>query len=110
MAQRIPQVADGVLRAHVGMAEGEIVVGTAAWRDWLDAPTTRSFAFGSPAGHFTARKERRQRGGAYWVAYRRRPGMLRKLYLGKAEELTLDRLRAAAALAADAPHATPPAG
>ena len=65
-------------------------------------PTTppRSFSFRSPAGAYTARKERRQRGGAYWVAYRTAAGRQHKVYLGKAEELTPERLdEAAAALA-----------
>jgi LuxR family maltose regulon positive regulatory protein len=108
MTQRIPQVARGVLRVQDGTAGGEIAVGSAAWRDWLDAPTTRSFAFSDPAGSFTARKERRQRGGAYWVAYRRQAGTLRKRYLGKPEELTLDQLRAAATSLASSEAPTAP--
>ena len=36
----------------------------------------------------TVRKERRTRGGQYWVAYRRAAGVVRKIYLGRSAELT----------------------
>jgi hypothetical protein len=47
----------------------------------------------------------------YWKAYRTSHGTLHRVYLGKAQDLTLDRLnRAAASLAvASAPPASPPA-
>jgi len=52
-------------------------------------------------------------GGEYWVAYRRHGGRLRKAYLGKTEDLTLERLNAAAALlgnsAGDASKSATPA-
>src|SRR5215469_3607602 len=72
-------------------------VGTPAWYAWLH--TARSFAFRSVVGTFTARKEpaSNKRGGGYWRAYRKRAGTLHRVYLGKAEELTLDRLNAIAA-------------
>lgn len=56
-----------------------------------------TFTFTGPAGHFTARKERQARGGAYWKAYRPSRGTLHRMYLGKAQDLTLDRLAHAAA-------------
>ena len=50
-------------------------VDSPAWFMWLAAPTTTSFSYpvydqvhGYIAGFMTVRKERRQRGGAYWVA------------------------------------------
>src|SRR5439155_1007661 len=62
---------------------------TPAWLAWLDAATTTRFAYpvfdpahGYIAGFMTVRKEQRQRGGTYWVAYRRCRGQLRKVYLG----------------------------
>ena len=84
-----------------------IRVDTPAWFAWLEQATT--FAFRSPSGHFTARKERQVRGSGYWKAYRTSHGTLHRAYLGKAQDLTLDRLnRAAATLAAasapTAPH------
>src|SRR5260221_13890876 len=44
-----------------------ITVGTDAWFAWLETAT--AFVFTSPAGHFTARKERRGRGPRVWAAY-----------------------------------------
>ena len=80
-------------------AASPIAVGTPAWFAWLESATT--FAFTSPAGHFTARKEARRRGGGYWKAYHTAHGTLHRAYLGKTADLTLDRLnRAAATLAA----------
>src|SRR5258707_4489785 len=49
-----------------------------------------------PGCTFTAHHEHRQRGGLYWVAYRRRAGRLRRLHLGKPDLLILDRLEAIA--------------
>ena len=81
---------------------GGIRVDSPAWFSWLRATTTRCFAYpvydpaqGYIAGCMTVRRERRQRGGGYWVAYRRCRGELRKAYLGASERLTqacLDRL------------------
>jgi LuxR family transcriptional regulator, maltose regulon positive regulatory protein len=101
MARRIPQVAAGVL--HVPELPGGpgITVDSPAWVGWLRDPVTRSFSFQGASGTFTARKERRL--GAddeYWTAYRKRGGTLRKVYLGKAEKLTLARLEDAATVLA----------
>ncbi len=49
-------------------------------------------AAGYIAGYLTIRKERRQRGGAYWVAYRRVAGRLRKVYIGRSAAVTQARL------------------
>ena len=72
-----------------------IQVGSDAWYAWLNEPATRSFAFHSPQGTLTARREHRR---GTWHAYRTREGHLHKIYLGKSEELTLVRLHAAATL------------
>jgi LuxR family maltose regulon positive regulatory protein len=76
-----------------------IQLDTPAWRAWLEAETTTRFAYpvfdpahGYVAGFMTVRKEQRQRGGTYWVAYRRCHGRLRKVYLGRAHTLTQARL------------------
>jgi hypothetical protein len=76
---------------------------TAAWVRWLEEPTTTRFAYplfdpakGYIVGRMTVRKERRERGGAYWTAYRRTRGRLRKVYLGRSETLTHARLEAIA--------------
>jgi hypothetical protein len=70
-------------------------VDSPAWFTWLAAPTTRTFSYpvyahahGYIDGFMTVRKEQRQRGGAYWVAYRRCHGRVRKVYLGATSRLT----------------------
>src|SRR5438093_1203963 len=71
-----------------------IMVDTPAWFAWLEQATT--FAFTCPSGRFTARKERQACGGGYWKAYRTSHGTLHRVYLGKGQDLTLDRLNHAA--------------
>jgi len=56
----------------------------------------RSFHFSGQDGDFTARKERKQRGSWYWVAYRQFHNKLFKTYLGKSACLSEARLQAAA--------------
>jgi LuxR family maltose regulon positive regulatory protein len=103
---RIPSVADGLLRETA--AGAGLAVGSPAWFAWLAGDGARSFSYRSPAGGYTARRERRQRGGTYWVAYRTVAGRQHKVYLGKAEELTPERLsEAASALAGRATRQTP---
>lgn len=72
----------------------EIPADSDAWFAWLQ--TARTFAFEDPLGRFTARKKRRWR-GEYWYAFRRSGGRLHEIYLGKASNVTLECLRAAAA-------------
>ena len=74
------------------------------WFAWLEAPENDTFSYalhnhakGYIDGFMTVRKERRQRGGLYWSAYRRQGRRLRKLYLGTSASLTADCLRQAAA-------------
>jgi LuxR family maltose regulon positive regulatory protein len=69
-------------------------VGSPAWFTWLDSAAT--FYYESRLGTFTAHREHRQRGGLYWVAYRRRTGHLRRSHLGKSHQLTPERLEATA--------------
>src|SRR6266487_718279 len=86
-----------------------IQVGSEAWYAWLSQPAPRSFAFSSPQGTLTARREERH-GTWYWYAYRSQSGRLHKAYLGKSEELTLPRLHEAATVlsAAGATSPRPP--
>src|SRR3712207_5176270 len=107
MARRTPYVADGVLHIPGLRGDPEIGVDSASWVAWLTDPVTRSFSYQSPSCKYTARKENRSRGGEYWVAYRKRGGKLHKAYLGKAGDVTLERLEdVAAALAAHDDEAT----
>jgi LuxR family maltose regulon positive regulatory protein len=69
-------------------------VGSPAWFAWLATATT--FYFEGHPGTFTAHCERRQRGDRYWTAYRRYQGRLHRIYLGKTDQLTPERLAEAA--------------
>jgi LuxR family maltose regulon positive regulatory protein len=84
-----PKVMSGFLYTDDPATTGT-PVGSPAWFTWLTTAST--FYFESPNGSFTAHHERRQRGGSYWIAYRRRAGVLRRVHLGKPDHLTLDRL------------------
>src|SRR5215469_15230988 len=98
--EAMPVVKDETLTYQRGGQDERLPVGTPAWYAWLS--TARAFAFRSALGTFTARKEpaSNQRGGRYWRAYRKRGGQLHRAYLGKSEELTLERLRSVAAVLA----------
>lgn len=87
VSQAALEIPDGTERA--------IRLESAGWWVWLESTTARSFAYpiydrqaGYIRGFMTVRKERRARGGQYWVAYRRTAGVVRKIYLGRAAELT----------------------
>jgi LuxR family transcriptional regulator, maltose regulon positive regulatory protein len=65
------------------------------WRAWLAACS--SFSFQGQSGRLTLRKEYRRRGkDHYWYAYHRIGGRLAKQYVGRTEDVTLERLEAAA--------------
>src|SRR5262249_39596840 len=87
-----------------------IVPESPAWFGWLEQVS--SFAFRGQRGHYTARKESRERGEAYWYAYLGTGQQLSKQYLGKSQELTLTRLEEVAAnptaQAPDSPRAMEP--
>lgn len=87
-----------------GEGGSTIRLDSAAWREWLEAPSTVGFAYpvydraqGYIRGWMSVRKERRARGGEYWVAYHRAGGRLRKIYLGRVERVGQVELAAAAA-------------
>ena len=80
-----------------------VVVGSERWYSWLAEEQNRSFSFRNALGTFTVRRERK-RHGWYWYIYRKSGGKLRKAYLGKAEEVTLERLGLVAATLVDQPE------
>src|SRR5215472_17630155 len=94
---RLPAVRDGEL--YISQHEAPIQIGEPQWFDWLRE--ARSFTFAGAAGTFTARHEERS-GRHFWYAYRQRDRMLRKTYLGRAADLTLQRLEQAALALAQA--------
>ena len=77
-------------RLQVGPSS--IRVGSPEWYTWLSEHDR--FSFQGENGRFTAQSEMR-RNKTYWYAYRRRNGKLFKLYLGKAEELSPERMQQA---------------
>ena len=106
----IPLVRDGFLY-WPDEAATPVPVESPAWFEALSH--LPSFSFESSAGfHFTARCEQRRK-GRYWYAFRRRDGKVRKVYLGRAEGLTLAHLDQKAFELAGAPArprpASPPA-
>jgi hypothetical protein len=98
MAKNVPHVAgDRVYGPNLPI--GGIVLDSPAWFEWLESPEAGSFAYpvfvperGYIVGFVTVRKERRQRGSLYWVAYRRDGQRLRKVYIGPAAQVTTPRL------------------
>lgn len=78
----------------------KITSGDEVWTQWL--ATVSSFAFKSRSGiHCTIRKERLQRGDAYWYAYRSVAGRTKKRYLGRSADLSFARLEEVSALFAN---------
>jgi predicted ATPase/DNA-binding CsgD family transcriptional regulator len=79
---------------HVQQSHDQVILAilpdSPAWFGWLEQVT--SFAFRGQRGHYTARKERRARGEAYWYAYVATGKKRSKAYLGRSSEVTLARL------------------
>ena len=100
MAQTPPSIQGELLTYQQDGQSVQVTVDTAGWYSWLETAST--FTFRSEHGSFTARKERagNKRGGTYWRAYRKRHGKLHRAYLGKSQELTLERLQKVAAVLA----------
>src|SRR2546430_3048985 len=95
--QAVPVVQGDILLYQRNGQDHRLAVGTPVWYAWLDTATT--FSFRSELGTFTARCEQagHKRGGWYWRAYRKREGRLHQVYMGTAQEVTLERLRTVAA-------------
>jgi LuxR family maltose regulon positive regulatory protein len=72
----------------------QVQVGSTAWLEWLK--DNRSFSFNADAGQFSALKERVRDKGWYWKAYRWQNGRRRSVYLGRSEDLSIERLEGAA--------------
>src|SRR6266571_3407745 len=75
------------LRESRDTAVIDLEVESPGWFVWLDQ--TSSFAFHGRTGSYTARQERKERGGGYWYAYLREQGKVTKRYLGRSADLTL---------------------
>jgi LuxR family transcriptional regulator, maltose regulon positive regulatory protein len=86
MSRKTPHVSAGTLTCVD--TDLNVEVGSAEWFAWLCDEAHPCFHFTDSSGGFTARKERKQRGDSYWVAYRQSHKKLYKRYLGKSESLT----------------------
>lgn len=102
MSAKTPTVSEGAVYAP-DLPDGRIRLDSVAWFSWLEAPTTSSFAYplfdatrGYIIGFMTVRKDRRQRGGAYWSVFRRGGGGMRRVYIGRSVAVTGARLQAIA--------------
>ncbi len=84
--EKKPIVKDGALQDQKKF----IPIGSDSWFEWLS--TAKKFSFKHPNGGYVAQCEQRKQ-KSYWYAYKRRNGKLHKAYLGKKEELTLERLQ-----------------
>jgi hypothetical protein len=98
MATRVPRISERWVY-DVELPSGSVQLDTAAWFTWLEAPTTTRFSYpifeercGYIVGFMTVRKEQRQRGGSYWVVYRRQGTRVHKIYLGRSRTVTHQRL------------------
>lgn len=71
----------------------------ARWLEWLEEHD--AFAFDGRGGHLNLLKEWRRRGrDGYWYAYLRREGRMLKRYVGRSEQVTMQRLEELAVLLA----------
>lgn len=90
----LPKVEQGQLTWYDPYADRINTVGTvgsAEWQQWLAGAGTRSFRYESDQGAFTAVKEKQQ-GRWVWYAHRRQGGHLKRVYLGRPENLTAAKL------------------
>jgi predicted ATPase/DNA-binding CsgD family transcriptional regulator len=96
---RLPLVSNDLLLLpdRPGEQQAPVIVGSDVWYTWLTSESARSFTFRSQLGTFTARRERK-RNGWYWYIYRKQQGKLHKAYLGRAKELSLERLTSVTAI------------
>lgn len=94
MSRKLPVIENGWLREPDSPTP--IALDSSAWFSWLADEQYCSFHMCHARGGFTARKERKQRGQRYWVAYRQVNKRLYKTYLGTSSSLTTARLCAAA--------------
>jgi len=102
MSAKLPRISERWV-CGVEVPQGCVQLDTPAWFAWLEAPSTTRFSYpifdsmcGYIVGFMTVRKEQRQRGGCYWVVFRRYGTRVRKIYLGRSATVTHERLEAIA--------------
>ena len=88
---KIPTVAQKMLSDDSGVI---IELSSPQWLDWINKHASFRYEPISEVTGFTARAEK----SGYWYGYRKVSGKLHKRYIGKAEELTVERLEEIAQL------------
>jgi len=89
MARSTPQIIDHHLLYLTGTVWHHHAVGSPQWFAWLAHPDHRLFRY---AGLSVRREIHKGKHQAYWYAYRKQEGRVRKVYLGPSAHLTLARL------------------
>jgi hypothetical protein len=102
MSQSTPLVEAGYLY-DPAQPGARIPLDSPGWLARLEQPTARCFSYapfdptrGYIVGFLMVRTETRQRGGSYWIAYRRGQGRRRKVYLGRSSAVQHARLQVVA--------------
>jgi hypothetical protein len=88
---KIPTVTQGMLEADTGVI---VELSSPQWLNWVNKHPSFRYEPTSSTTGFTARAEK----SCYWYGYRKVAGKLHKRYIGKAEELTVQRLEEVAQL------------
>ncbi len=76
-----------------------------AWLVWLEEH--RSFAFHGRSGQLNLLKEQRRNGEGYWYAYQRQASRMVKRYLGRSNQVRVERLEEIATQLAERPQSVP---
>ena len=91
-ALKTPKAAAGFitypLETSLGTFFHTVSIGSLDFVTWLKSENTTLFAYDSHGVTFTVRRENKQRGGNYWIAYKKIRGKLIKRYIGLAEQVT----------------------
>ena len=91
--KKTPVVLNSILYTNDPLTTG-IALDSPSWFIWLEAETTTSFYFQKGDFGMTVRREIRQRGSHYWLAYRFSQGKLHKVYLGTTQKVNQASLEA----------------
>ncbi len=96
-SKKTPVVLNSILFTNDPLTTG-IALDSSSWFMWLEGETTTSFYFQAGDFGMTVRREIRQRGSRYWLAYRFSQGKLHKVYLGTAPKVNRTSLEAGLSL------------
>ena len=92
-SKKTPVILNNILYTNNPLTTG-IALDSPAWFIWLEAETTTSFYFQNRNFGMTVRRESRQRGSRYWLAYHFSQGRLHKVYLGTGQKVNRASLEA----------------